>query len=71
MPGWTLDKPTVSGFYWYNFPGTDDISIIEVIFDPDCVYDPAGFAFLFGIEENKGLYSLTGRFFGPIEVPKI
>ncbi|MQY77806.1 MAG: hypothetical protein GH151_01205 [Bacteroidetes bacterium] len=71
MPVWTHDKPTASGFYWYRYPDPDFITIIEVVFDPNSAYDNSGYAYLFGIEEYKGLYSLSGTFLGPIKVPKL
>lgn len=66
---WTSKHPSKSGFYYYKYPNSDDITIIDVtVINPDNSCKPKCSYFL-GNSFKYDILDLSGTFYGPIPEP--
>ena len=65
MSGWTNEKPTQSGYYWWREPGLPFMGVIlQVDVEADTVYSS-------GTDADSSLgQKVGGEWFGPLKVPE-
>ena len=59
---WTIDTPTVSGYYWWREPGSLDAFIVEVDIETQTVSSS-------GTDDPASLDEMDGEWYGPLKRP--
>lgn len=61
---WTVDKPTVMGWYWYGDPRSFVVNIVRVVKSKSGIVQVKHSGFAYSLEE------MDGRWAGPINQPE-